>query len=169
MTASCTRGADIDVYSVAEGWSSDVSEEHVSCKFRFEASGFSERSVCRQAVPHTTEKGRATAPWGPTERLIENYGNSTHFDNGDGGNVVLQNVGNIATVYARPNTPRYAKQLVLSEGSPCGIFGGLSGTRQIFLRVHRLSPLCIIPILFYIHILITYHRPSLILATDVRK
>ena len=46
--------------------------------------------------------------------------------------MLLQNLDNIATIYARPNTPKYGKEPVLSEESACGIFGGLGGTRQIF-------------------------------------
>jgi hypothetical protein len=63
--------------------------------------------------------------------------------------VLLQNAGHIATIHARPNSPKYANEQLLSEESPCGIFDGLSGTRQIFILVIRVAPLSIIPSLLY--------------------
>jgi hypothetical protein len=98
--------------------------------------------VCRQAVPHILGgKKRAATLSGPSESLIENYGNSTHFDIEDRGGVMLKNVGNIATAYAGPQHPKIcgAAGCIQYNGSPRGISGEINGTRQIFLREHRFS------------------------------
>lgn len=88
--------------------------------------------LCRQAVPHIAHRGRTTTISGPTKRLAVTYRNSTHSLTEDGWSVLLQNAGNIATIYARPSTPKYAKEPLLSEESSCGIFGGLTALGRFF-------------------------------------